>query len=100
MDQQTKEKIMELVSEALDKNAYVNIHFTQFEKTNDFKPVFKNDVESKAKELAEMLSVNVQETDSLVVDNDTIRFCFSYLPPENAARFMEEDVWIDESKLR
>jgi hypothetical protein len=98
MDQKKKAKLMELFSEALEKKAYVNIHFTQYE-TNDFKPVFKNDVEEKAKELAGMLSVNVKETtsDSFNIATDSIHLCFSYLPP--AAEYMEEDVWIDESKL-
>ncbi|WP_258831488.1 hypothetical protein [Peribacillus frigoritolerans] len=98
MDQQTKAKLMELFSEALDKKAHVDIHFTQYE-TDDFKPVFKNDVKDKAKELAEMLSVNVEERvkDSFNVGTDRIRLCFSYIPPEN--EYLEEDIWQEEDAV-
>lgn len=100
MDQLTKAKLMELFSEALDKGAYANIHFTQFDKTNgDFKPVFKVDVEEKAKEIAGMLSEDVKQVtaSSFTIATDTLHLCFSYVSPEK--EYMEEDVWIDESKL-
>lgn len=100
MNQQTKAKLMDLFSEALDKNAYVNIHFPHYE-TDDFKPVFKNDVEEKAKELAEMLSVNAEETirDSFVIRKDSIRLCFTYVPLENVNGYMEEDVFQEEDAI-
>ncbi|AOH54448.1 hypothetical protein ABE28_008795 [Peribacillus muralis] len=103
MDPKTKAKLMEMVSEALDKQAYVSIHFTQFEKANDFKPVFKEDVEEKAKKIADMLSVSVGESvsNSFMIDAgyDCVNLCFSYLPEEKKSEYMEEDVWMDESKL-
>ncbi|MGG4267394.1 hypothetical protein [Peribacillus simplex] len=101
MNPKTKAKLMEMFSEALDKEAYVSIHFTQYEKVNDFKPVFKNEVEDKANEIADMLSVNVQKSvsDSFNIDTDYIHLCFSYLPPENAAGYMEEDVFLEEDAV-
>jgi hypothetical protein len=99
MDQQTKAKLMELFSEALDKGAYVNLHFTQFEKSDEIKPVFKNDVEDKAKELAEMLDVNVKEvtTNSFNISTDHIHLCFSYLPER--FEYLEEDVFQEEDAV-
>lgn len=98
MDQQTKAKLMELFSEALDKKAHIDIHFSHYE-TDEFIPVFKNDVEDKVKDLAETLSASVEEiiSDAFHIRTDNIRLCFSYVSPEK--EYMEEDVWIDESKL-
>ena len=98
MDQQTKAKLMELFSEALDKGAYVNVHFTQYDKTNgDFKPVFKNEVEDKAKEIAEMLSVEAQELNGFTVSTEHIHLCFGYVPVEEA--YLEEDIWQEEEAI-
>ncbi|MCK1982182.1 MULTISPECIES: hypothetical protein [Peribacillus] len=98
MDQQTKAKLMELFSEALDKKAHIDIHFSHYE-TDEFVPVFKNDVEEKVKDLAETLAVRVEEIikDSFHIRTDNVRLCFSYVPPEN--EYLEEDIWQEEDAV-
>lgn len=105
MDQQTKTKLMDLVSEALDKEAYVSIHFSQYE-TKDFKPVLKEDVEDKAKEIADLMSVNLKNMNtkesivpSFNINAENINLCFSYLPTKTAAGYMEEDVFLEEDAV-
>lgn len=95
MDSQTKAKLMELFSEALDKKAHVDIHFSHYE-TDEFIPVFKNDVEEKVKDLAETLSARVEEIikDSFHIRTDNVRLCFSYVSPEK--EYLEEDIWQEE----
>lgn len=98
MDQQTKAKLMELFSEALDKKAHIDIHFSHYE-TDKFIPVFKNDVEEKVKDLAETLSSRVEEIikDSFHIRTDNIRLCFSYVSPEK--EYLEEDIWQEEDAV-
>ncbi|MGE7650537.1 hypothetical protein ACQKM1_22580 [Peribacillus frigoritolerans] len=95
MEQQTKAKLMELFSEALDKKAHINIHFSHYE-TDEFIPVFKKDIEDKVKDLAETLSASVEELikDSFHIKSDCIRLCFTYVPTEN--EYMEDDVYHEE----
>ncbi|MGE7880336.1 hypothetical protein [Peribacillus muralis] len=103
MDPKTKAKLMEMVSEALDKQAHVSIHFSQFE-TEKFTPVYKEDVEGKAKEIAGMLSTDIKarETDvanSFTVDTNQFHFCFSYLPEEKKSEYMVDDVFLEEDAV-
>lgn len=89
-----KEKLMQMISDAIDNGADITVHVPQFKKTQKWEPVTKEEVEHKAIEMSQLLNREIEQRNSehahaFTVDNGQYRFVYSYIP------FMEEDVQLD-----
>ena len=106
MKAEVKMKLAELVLAALEQKGAINIYFGQY--NQDGENVLRQDVEEKAKEIADLLGVNVEErnnecANSLNVSQGMdINIQFSYLTPEHQGyklgKFMEEDIFIPQEE--
>lgn len=83
-----EQKILELVSEALDSDQYVSLHFTQFNRiSGKLVPVRREDVEYKAQEYADLLDAPYTHNEHEVANDfsiktHTVNIIFSYLTAE------------------
>ena len=97
MNETKKAKLLELFSEALDKNEYVTVHFGQYDKKNDYKPVLLEDVATKVHEYSVELdySVNHLENEevanSYLIEGDNVSIVFCYLTQDQIKAAEEED---------
>ncbi|MFJ8268502.1 hypothetical protein [Peribacillus asahii] len=91
-----KEKLMDLVSEAIDQGAYISINFTQFQKEGEL--VVRADVEGKAQEVSRILSgpakeVQGESADFFCINNKEISVTLAFL---NKKQLREQRLWEDQ----
>lgn len=87
-----KEKVMQLISQAIDNGAYISVHEVQINK--NWSRVTREEAEKKAVEASVALDSTIEHSESehansFDVSKNKIRFAFSYNP------YMEEDVNLD-----
>jgi hypothetical protein len=94
-----KEKLLQLLSDLIDRGASISVYVPQFDKTDQWPwhKVTKEEALQMAERAQDAIDAPVEEEkgeygfDHLVVTNEEkdIRFCFSYHP------YMVEDVKLD-----
>jgi hypothetical protein len=86
-----KEKLVQLFSEALEKNVAINLHFSQFQQQGDEKyhPVSKEDAQKLATRFAEAIgtsdiqhNVCQPSADDFLIDYRNFRVSCCYVPTE------------------
>lgn len=82
-----KEKLMQLLSEAIDKDASIRIHFSQYHSDEESTPVTKVEAQELIGLFAEALgTINIEHkvgdphADSFVIKEGDYRVCCSYIP--------------------
>jgi hypothetical protein len=85
-----KDKLVQLLSEALDKNCSINIHFSQFHNDGKFTPVTEQEAKETIMKFAEALGTSViikndkqEYADHYLVEDRKFRICCSYIPETN-----------------
>jgi hypothetical protein len=82
-----KEKLLRLISDAIDKKASIRIHFSQYHKDQINVPVTNGEANEMIHLFAEALEISEIEhkvgeihADSYLIDNDNFRIVCSYIP--------------------
>lgn len=88
-----KEKLMQLVSEALDKGATLNLFIPQYRKTEDWSPVSKEEAFKIATDFAEAIGTNntAHNPNDYTISTDGFYIACPYIPAAKE-RYMEEDI--------
>lgn len=82
-----KEQFLQLVSKAIDEQANIRIHFSQYHNDQVNTPVTKNEAQEMINLFAETLEISEiahkvgePHADSYVIDKDIFRIACSYIP--------------------
>lgn len=81
-----KEALENVLSEILEERGFISLHIGQFKK--DFSPVTKEEAKNKAYQVAEILGLEVKESEGegmgtfLVNSGINVRLAFSYVMEE------------------